>query len=495
MGFQFLLHFVFPIVSMLYFYLLLKNKTGPILSYAYLLFALVTVTLLVLKESCYLCLLTSSLGILAIFSTQGFPPYFGILLCGGLVFLQKHFFCQLNQVYEPITDSYRINASSVKNAITAWFVSLALELFCFLVYQISFKNMWKNYQGIKHDLEKLNKGLLESNNTMRKTIDELKQINQELSQTLKSRDLFVAWASHELRNPLNVLLNGIEQLSSELKTPGQLSFLKSCQICGDILKNQVNNLLDASKLNVNKIDISEVPTKMSTFLDQIWSMASIGFEKKNLTGNLSVDKNVPRTLNIDSHHLQQILDNLISNAIKFTTQGSVRITVYWIQESQENGETIFEEQNFLGNDPNGNDFGCEMEEGKRSRPSLHNDHSRKHSMTNLAKFVSFKNRNSVLENLERNLINRPIPEHSYLRIDIVDTGCGIAEEEQDRIFDPFEQANLSIRRKYGGTGLGLYIVKKLVDKMGGLIKVNSLKDVGTRFQISLPIKNSPMNLN
>jgi len=464
------------------------------LGFAYLLSALVTVILILQRENCYLCLLTSSLGILAIFSTQGFPPQFSLLLGGGLIVLQKHFFYQLGQFYEPITDSYRIAATSVKNAVIGWFVSLVLELFCFLVYQVGFQKMWKNYQGVKHDLEKLNKGLLESNNNMRKTIEELKQINQELSQTLKSRDLFVAWASHELRNPLNVLLNGIEQLNAEATDQNQLSILKSCQICGDLLKSQVNNFLDASKLNVNKIEISETPTKMSTFLDQIWSMAKIGIEKKNLTGNLSVDKNIPKWLCIDSHHLQQILDNLLSNAIKFTTQGSVRITLYWIQDSFEYEETILEGQNLLeGDEPNIAEFEFNMEEGRRSRPSLHREHLKKNSMANLSKFVSFKNKNSVMENLEQALVNRPVPEHSYLRIDIVDTGCGIAEEEQSRIFNPFEQANLSIRRKYGGTGLGLYIAKKLVDKMGGIIKVNSLKDVGTRFQISLPIKNSSIN--
>jgi len=202
-----------------------------------------------------------------------------------------------------------------------------------------------------------------------------------------------------------------------------------------------------------------------------------------------VDKSLPKCLNIDTHRLQQILDNIIGNAIKFTTHGSVRITFYWLEEAQKNHQqNIMRASSFRSqsiDDP------LEIEEGRitgHNRQYLKN-YLEVHNMSHLQRFISFRTEGSIQQTLEENLENNTQYDKCTLRIDIVDTGCGIDEEEQSRIFDPFQQANKTISHRYGGTGLGLYIVKKLVEKMDGTIKVHSLKDVGTRFQILLPIKN------
>ena len=446
-------------------------------------------SLLVQENSCYLCLLTSSLGILAIFSTQGFPPQFVPLFGALFLALHKIFLYQLDDVYEEITDSYRISASSVHKAINGWFISLALEIVSFLIFQITLKRIWKHYQNVKTELADKNKSLQETIFKLEKNIDDLKLQNETLAQTSRSKDLLVACACHEIRNPLNIILNCVQLLSEKASQGFNSELLQNCVVYGNTLLDRVNNLLDAARINDGKVEIAPSPTKMSAFLDKIWSMTRIALEKKGLQGNLSVDKNLPRTLNIDAHRLQQILDNLIGNAIKFTTHGSVRVTIYWLEETSKNQLNISRANSFrnqIKDDP------LEIEEGRITTQYFKN-YLEVHNMSHLQRFISFRTERSIQKTLEENLENSSHYDKCTLRIDIVDTGCGIDEREQSRIFDPFQQANKTISHKYGGTGLGLYIVKKLIEKMDGTIKVHSLKDVGTRFQILLPIKNYLIN--
>jgi len=489
-GFHMTLHVFLPVFSLIYLHLLFKNKTHYLISLTYLTTAILATSFVLQENNCYLCLLTSSLGILAIFSTQGLPPQFVPLLVALLLLLQKYLLYQLDEVYEEITDSYRISASAVQKAINGWFISLALEIVCFLIFHITLQRIWKHYQDVKIELADKNKSLQETIFKLENHIDELKLKNETLTQTSKSKDLLVACACHEIRNPLNIILNCLQLLNhkadnQELNT----ELLQNCVLYGNTLLDRVNNLLDAARLNDGKVEIATIPTKISPFLDKVWSMTRIALDKKGLQGNLSVDKSLPKYLNIDPHRLQQVLDNIIGNAIKFTTHGSVRITFYWLEETARNHQQNVTRVNSFRNQSL--DDPLEIEEGRitgHNRQYLKN-YLEVHNMSHLQRFISFRAEGSIERTLEENLENSAQYDRCMLRIDIVDTGCGIDELEQSRIFDPFEQANKTISHRYGGTGLGLYIVKKLVEKMDGTIKVHSLKDVGTRFQILLPVKN------
>jgi len=178
---------------------------------------------------------------------------------------------------------------------------------------------------------------------------------------------------------------------------------------------------------------------------------------------------------------------LISNAIKFTERGSVRITFRWIRGNYRIGSDVS-----LECSPNDLDCyklqGSFTEIGQADLFRLPKAELKKNNMGELHDFLCFKLGESVKLKLEENLLNYSETKDNFLRIDISDTGCGISQEAQSKLFEPFIQAEANVSSIYGGTGLGLYIVKKIVEKMSGIIKLNSMRDIGTRFQIMLPIK-------
>jgi len=482
-GFHILFHTFFLVITLLHFYQLLYKKDGVLLGLPYITTIFFMSVLVFDMSDCYLCVLTASLGVLTIFSIQGYSPHHGLIFGIGLVVLQRYLLFQLADVYEPITDSYRISAAAIHGALKGWHISLTLEVICLVIFQIITRKMWSRYQGAKKDLEEINRQLVETNKKLQKNIEELELQNRELTQVLKSRDLFVACVSHDFRNPLNVLLSTIEQLYEEVKDQTHSDLLRTCKICGEVLLKQVNNLLDASRLNADKLEISNTATKISIFFDKIWAFTKVGLDKKGLSGHLTVDKNVPLWLNLDSHRLHQILDNLIGNAIKFTTEGSVRLTIYWIQGSADSSAVLKENRLETGVHGTEADQAGDFEEGARNLPR----EGHRRNLANLSNFISFRSRLPIKDALEGVLKENVDANRGFLRIDIVDTGCGVSKEEQLRIFDPFEQANTAVSRRFGGTGLGLFIVKKIIDKMEGTINMTSMKDVGTRFQLVIPV--------
>jgi len=386
--------------------------------------------------------------------------------------------------------------------LDGWQASLIMQFITLMVYQIIVKKIWKSYKEVKDRLEQTNVILQEVNAKLAKSVDELASTNKQLQDALESQKLFIACVSHEFRNPLNVLLGNIEILESEIDHPDHSQRLKACKICGEALLGQINNLLDMAKIQAGKLEINETLTKMSSFLERVWTLAKAGLEKKGLNGNLCVDKNLPLYLNIDAERIHQILDNLLSNAIKFTSAGSVRLNIQWIkgqhritegtlsgllQEVSENSTTSREENNRSLID---------LDEGKRKSFRAHPQY-RKNNLLHLNDFISLDPKQQIKEVLDSKLLPRSTEEYSILKIEVSDSGCGIPQEAQQQLFNPFIQADRSITRKYGGTGLGLYIAKILLEKMHGIIKMRSIPDIGTHFEIYLPLKpvTAPILLN
>ncbi len=259
------------------------------------------------------------------------------------------------------------------------------------------------------NLERKNWQLEESKKVLNENAKELERANKYKSQ-------FLANMSHELRTPLNSTLI-LAQLLAENRdanlTSKQVEYAKQIHRSGNDLLALINDILDLSKVESGHLDFEVSTFNTTELLESLQANFSIIAENKGLRFNI-LDR-AHTTISHDRLRLMQVLNNLTSNAIKFTEKGSITV-------------------------------------------ELTNQDSR------------------------------------HITILVHDTGIGIEKENLNLIFDPFRQADASITRKYGGTGLGLSITKKIVESMGGSIKVSSTVDQGTQFEVCLPKDLGEMRL-
>ncbi len=260
----------------------------------------------------------------------------------------------------------------------------------------------------------------------------LEQKNQQLEQLDRLKDEFLANTSHELRTPLNgmigiaeSMLDGATGKLTEVQKHNLLTIAQS----GHRLANLVNDILDFSKLRNHKMELQLKPVGIREIVQVVFSLSQYLIGNKNLELINDVSPDLPPAA-ADENRLQQILYNIVGNAIKFTPEGIIRVSA--CEVSQE-----------------------EVREGKTS------------------------------ENLSAT---------KQLAITVRDTGIGIATDKLERIFTSFEQAEGSTTREYGGTGLGLAVSKKLVELHGGKITVESTVGVGSQFTFTLPISHGEVEL-
>jgi signal transduction histidine kinase len=227
----------------------------------------------------------------------------------------------------------------------------------------------------------------------------------------KLKSTFVAIVSHELRTPLNAILGYSEMFKESVYGPMND---KQVNMAERIMKNTrrllglINDLLDQAQMEAGKLTIQMGPVRPADLLEGLHGLLDKTAADKNIKLTSEIDPNLPETLNGDAARLQQILVNLVNNALKFTDQGSIRVRLFH---------------------PNENNWG----------------------------------------------------------IVVSDTGAGIPQSELPYIFDTFRQVDGAATRVHGGFGLGLSIVKQLVNMMNGDIDVQSIVGEGTTFIISLPL--------
>ena len=265
--------------------------------------------------------------------------------------------------------------------------------------------------------------------------EELNIKSEEIAQASQYKSEFLANMSHELRTPLNSILILSDLLKENV--PGNLSNsqienLSVINSSGKDLLNLITDILDISKIEAGKVEVYPEETVIERVFSDMDSLFRVQMEKKEIDFKTIISDNCPRNLNTDIGKIEQILKNFLSNALKFTPN-SGQVTLSF--------EAGTDKQEYL-------------------TPSL--------------------------ESLATNEI---------LAIHIKDNGIGISEENKKKLFQTFQQADSSTSRKYGGTGLGLFISKELAILLGGEVSFKSELNNGSTFSVFIPINYKPINSN
>ena len=243
-------------------------------------------------------------------------------------------------------------------------------------------------------------------NDLEKTQGELKNTEQELSQTLQMRESFIGSVSHELRTPMNAIMGFNSLLLSMVRDkPRALMVLDHTRQSADHLLTVINDVLDYTQFKSGQLRARIEPADLYQTIGSAFGLFMPRVEN-SICYSCDLPPNMPAWAETDSHRLTQVLVNLLGNAIKFTAAGDVQLTV----------------------------------------SALPND---------------------------------------WFEFRVSDTGIGIAEEEQQRLFSSFSQANPSIQARFGGSGLGLMISQRLVHLLGGKLEFKSELGRGSEFWFSL----------
>ncbi len=256
-----------------------------------------------------------------------------------------------------------------------------------------------------------------------KANESLRQFTVAAEASTKAKSEFLANMSHEIRTPMAAILGYADILLNEGESQTReerVDALETIQRNGQYLLDLMNDILDLSKIEADKIVLERNLCSPMQVVSDVVSLMQVRAKAKNLALAVEYDGPLPQTIESDPLRLRQVLINLVGNAIKFTELGSVRVKV------------------------------------------------------------------RVLANLET---------PPRLSFDVVDTGIGLTTEETERLFQPFMQADNSTSRRFGGTGLGLTISKRLARMLGGDISLSSEHGQGSTFTLTIdpgPLDGVPM---
>jgi len=314
----------------------------------------------------------------------------------------------------------------------------------------------------------------------RRTLELLKA-KKTTESTLEQQKTFILSFSHELRNPINSLLGNLQLvLQGEALSQKARDMINIAKVCGDILLHGINNVLDTGKHEIGKLEVNPVPTKLHELFQRTWGIYSELLRQKRLKGQLKIEKSTPPMVKIDSHKVNQILLNLIGNAVKFTEKGSVTVTIKWLKSTKVSGK-CFEPVPY-----------DDVDEGLFEKED-------NLSTVNSGKFTeSFSGSFMVLNETKRQFsydeVMSPDQEvEGVLKIVVKDTGSGMKKEALEKLFQKFSQVSENISQRQIGTGLGLYITKEICRAMDGEIKAYSRPGAGTTFIVCLPAIALPLN--
>eukprot|EP00977_Amphora_coffeiformis_P009361 scaffold2149_cov172-Amphora_coffeaeformis.AAC.3 len=291
-----------------------------------------------------------------------------------------------------------------------------------------------------------------------------------------------------MRNPLFVITSNIAFLEDGNinHNSEQEQAIQAISQSVDVMLRLVNDVLDISKLESGRLELQEHDFDLRDTLEGVIRSTERFVVQKHgsaVAFNTHIDDNVPRTVHGDSVRLLQIVFNLLSNANKFTEQGSIDFSVSVVEAEK---ATVHDLNTPITIDTSNSLATAETDES--------------------ARLVSKNSNSSCSEEGDFSLHLLDVGEHScgttgecldsfgrrvLLRIRVEDTGLGIPHEHMQRLFKPYSQSKLSTYRKHGGTGLGLAIISKLAFAMGGKVTVQSEVGKGSVFEAFVAVQLAP----
>ncbi|MCJ8329766.1 MAG: response regulator [Lentisphaeria bacterium] len=243
--------------------------------------------------------------------------------------------------------------------------------------------------------------------------DELANALQGAEDDSKAKGEFLANMSHEIRTPMNGVIGLSELLLERNLGTQEREFVEKINNSGNNLLAIINDILDFSKIDAGKMTIDPVVTNLKEVFSEVRDTLEIHAAEKGLEFAIEFDDNCEKNFILDPVRFRQIVINLAGNALKFTSDGGVKINV-------------------------------------RSQHVKDDDYN--------------------------------------VYVDVIDTGIGMSNTMVNKLFEEYTQADSSTTRRYGGTGLGLTITKKLVELMGGNVTVSCILNVGCNFSFQIPAK-------
>ena len=276
-----------------------------------------------------------------------------------------------------------------------------------------------SYSTFTTDAERNGIGVIASDITEKRRLErELIAAKEQAEQSNQAKSGFLSRMSHEMRTPMNAIIGMTSIAQATRDTERRDYCLDRIDNASRHLLGVINDVLDMSKIEANKFDLSDTEFDFERMLQNVTNVITFRIEEKNQTFLVKIDKDIPSFIVGDEQRLAQVITNLLSNAVKFTPEeGTVTLSARLLDEA---------------------DGLC------------------------------------------------------TLQIEVSDTGIGISREQQERLFQSFEQADGGITRRFGGTGLGLVISKSIVEMMGGAIWIESELDHGATFLFTIKAQRGTM---